>query len=201
MGPCQSCTCFFWYWTPGLDQTRSSKVILGQDCSSESISSHCCNGIHFPSNNIRSFNATKIRNKLKQKKFESFWKKISHFPGRSTKCPIFEPRLDQTTGRTWGQVVHQICTINTKPHHWWFCLYTTECDKIDEEEAKKADEAENINCDNLDVYDTTISISIHCFPKEQYFPAQVEFVKEWIVNSKKNVYIRRYSPAIDLDRI
>ena len=52
---------------------------------------------------------------------------------------------------------------------------TTECDKIDEEEAKKADEAENINCDNLDVYDPTISISIHCFPKEQYFPAQAKF--------------------------
>ena len=87
-----------------------------------------------------------------------------------------------------------------KSHHWRSCLYTTECDKIDEEEAKKADEAENINCDNLDVYDPTISISIHCFPKEQYFPAQVEFVKEWIVNSKENCLYLQIFP-IDLDCI
>ena len=90
--------------------------------------------------------------------------------------------------------------VKPYPQYWRSYLYTTECDKIDEEEAKKADEAENINCDNLDVYDPTISISIHCFPKEQYFPAQVEFVIEWIVNSKEKCLYLQIFP-IDIDCI
>ena len=48
----------------------------------------------------------------------------------------------------------------------------SECE--DEDEAKKM-AAENDKCDNLDLNNPNVSISIHCFPKEQYFPAQAKF--------------------------